>query len=93
MKLLGIISVGFVVTDTGRKMVGTKRQNISYSVDFKKANDSVRREVLYVYNILIAFLVPVKQVRLIRMCLNKTHSKVSVGKYLSHHFPIQNVLE
>jgi hypothetical protein len=39
-------------------------------VDFKKSYDSVRREVLY--NILIQFGVPMKLVRLIKMCLNKT---------------------
>jgi hypothetical protein len=41
-------------------------------IDFKKANDSVRREVLY--NILILFGVPMKLVRLIKMCLNETYS-------------------
>jgi hypothetical protein len=38
-------------------------------VDFKKAYDSVRRKVLY--NILMQFGVPMKLVRLIKMCLNK----------------------
>jgi hypothetical protein len=37
-------------------------------VGFKKAYDSVRREVLY--NILIEFEVPMKLVRLIKMFLN-----------------------
>ena len=35
-------------------------------IDFKKAFDSVRREVLY--NILIEFGVPKKLVRLVKMC-------------------------
>jgi len=37
-------------------------------IDFKKAYCSVRREVLY--NILIEFGIPMKVVRLIKMCLN-----------------------
>jgi hypothetical protein len=58
-------------------------------IDFKKAYDSVRREVLYI--ILIEFGVPMDQVRLIKMCLNETYSKVRIGKHLSDSFPIQNI--
>jgi hypothetical protein len=57
---------------------------------FKEAYDSVRRELLY--NILIAFGVPTKLVRVIKMCLNETYGKVRIGKYLSDNFPIQNGL-
>jgi hypothetical protein len=46
-------------------------------VDFKKAYDSVRREVLY--NILIEFGIPLKLERLIKMCLNETYSRVRGG--------------
>jgi hypothetical protein len=60
-------------------------------IDFKKAYDSVRREVLY--NILKQFGVSMKLVRLIKMCLNETYSKVRIGKYLSDSFPIQNGLK
>jgi hypothetical protein len=56
MKLLGITSVGFDVTDkllirflllsnTGEEM-GVQLDSTSAFVDFKKAYDSVRREVL-----------------------------------------------
>jgi len=49
-------------------------------IDFKKAHDSVGREVLY--NILTEFCIPKKLVRLINMCPNETYSIVSVGKNL-----------
>jgi hypothetical protein len=60
-------------------------------IDFKKAYDSVKREVLY--NILIGFDIPKKLVRLIKMCLNETYSKVRIGKLLSDKLPIQNGLK
>jgi hypothetical protein len=34
-----------------------------------------------------------KLVRLIKMCLNKTYSKVNIGKCLSDNFPIQSGLK
>jgi hypothetical protein len=34
-----------------------------------------------------------KLVRLIKMCLNETYSKVRIGKLLSDKFPIQNGLK
>jgi hypothetical protein len=47
-------------------------------IDFKKTYDLVKREVLY--NILLEYDIPKKLVRLIKMCLNETYSKVRVGK-------------
>jgi hypothetical protein len=38
-------------------------------IDFKKAYDSVTKEVLY--NILIKFGIPMKLVRVIKLCLNE----------------------
>jgi hypothetical protein len=60
-------------------------------IDFKKAYDSVRREVLY--NILIEFEVPMELVRLIKMCLNETHSKVRIGKHLSDSYILYKELK
>jgi hypothetical protein len=60
-------------------------------IDFKKAYDSVQRDVLY--NILFEFGILTKLVRLIKMCLNETYSKVHIGKLLSDKFPIQNGLK
>jgi hypothetical protein len=57
-------------------------------VDFKKAYESVRREVLY--NILTEFGVAMKRVGLIKMCLKKMYSKVRIRTYLSDNFSIQN---
>jgi hypothetical protein len=51
-------------------------------IDFKKAYGSMRREVLY--NNLIEFEIPMKLVRLIKMCVNETYRKVRIGKHLSH---------
>ena len=45
-------------------------------VDFKKVYDLVKREVLY---ILIEFGIPMKLVRVIKMCLYDTYSRVRVG--------------
>jgi hypothetical protein len=59
-------------------------------IDFKKAYDSLRRELLY--NILIEFGVPMQLVGLIKMCLNEIYSKFRIGKHLSDSFPIQNGL-
>ena len=57
-------------------------------IDFKKAYDSFKREVLY--NILIEFGIPMKIVRLIELCLNKTYNRALVGKQLSYIFPIKD---
>ena len=57
-------------------------------IDFKKAYDSVRREVLH--NILVELGIPKKLVRLIKVCLTETYSRVRVGKNLSDMFPVRN---
>jgi hypothetical protein len=101
MKLLGIISVCFYIREQLQirfsAFVKCWREKREYNdtvhqlfIDFKKAYDSVWKEVLY--NNLIEFLVPNKLVRMIEMCLNETCSKVRIGKHLSDSFPIQNGL-
>jgi sorting nexin-29 len=59
-------------------------------IDFKKAYNSVRKEVLY--NILVQFGVPMKLVRLIKMCLNETCSKGRIAKLLSDNISVKNGL-
>jgi hypothetical protein len=100
MKILGNISVDFDVTDQllirfSALVEYRKRRDYNETVhqlivDFTKAYDSVRREVLC--NILIEFGIPMKLVRLIKTCSNVTYSKVRIGKHLSDSFPIQNSL-
>jgi hypothetical protein len=59
-------------------------------LDFKKAYDSVRKAVLY--NILIQFGIHMNLIRLIKMCLTETYSRVRVGKICLDIFPIKMVL-
>jgi hypothetical protein len=101
VKLLGIISVGSVIIDPlPIKFSAFARyyKKWEYSgtvhhlfIDFMKAYESVKREVLC--NILLTFGIPKKLVRLIKMCLNDTCSKICVGKHLSDKLPIQNGLK
>jgi purine nucleoside phosphorylase len=90
MKLLGPINVDADITDnnstdflypadSGEKWEynGTVHQLF---IDFKKAYDSVMREVLY--NILAESGIPRQLVAQIKMCLNETYSTVCTGKIL-----------
>jgi hypothetical protein len=60
-------------------------------VDLKKAYNSGRREVFY--DILIEFDIPLKLVRLIKMCLHEMYSRVQIGKNVCDRFPIKNGLK
>ena len=60
-------------------------------IDFKKAYDSVRIEVLY--KILIEFGILRTLVRLTNTSLTETYSRVRVGKNVSDRFPIRNGLK
>jgi hypothetical protein len=64
--------VGFDVTD---QIVVRSFAFVSYSVG---------KDVLY--NILTEFEVPMKIVRLIKMCLNEMYRKVRMGKHVYHSF-------
>ncbi|KAJ4440431.1 hypothetical protein ANN_08572 [Periplaneta americana] len=86
-----------VTPNSRRSLIGTDPYDIGEKweykgtvhqlfIDFKKAYDSVKTEVLY--NILIEFGIPKKLVRLIKMCLSETYSRVRIGQFLSDAFPI-----
>ena len=53
-------------------------------INFKKAYDSVRMEILY--HILIKFGIPMKLARLNKIYLNETHRRVRVVKHLLTFF-------
>ena len=57
-------------------------------IDFRKAHDSVKREVLYTS--LTELSVPMKLVRQIKMYLNETCSTGREGKHFSDMFPTKN---
>jgi len=78
------------LSDTGEKLEcnGIVHQLF---IDFEKAYDSMRRELLD--NILTELSISMKLVRLIKVYLNETYSKVCIGKNLSNTFPIQNGLK
>jgi len=99
MKLLGVISVDFDVSD---------QLLVRYSVfvSYRRKNGSIRDSTSDVYRywvglclsevfwkILINFSIPLKLVRLIKVCLNETYSKVRIGKNLSDVSLIQNGLD
>ena len=60
-------------------------------LDFNKAYDSVRRDILY--NILIEFHIPMNLVWLTTRYSNEKYSRVGVGKYFSDTFTIMNGLK
>jgi len=45
------------------------------------------------YNILIEFVIPMRPVRLIKMCVNENCSRVRVGKLLPDMFSVGNGLK
>jgi len=59
--------------------------------ELKQAYNSVKKENLY--NILIEFCIPMKLVRLIKMCVNEAYSRVQLGKHMSDTFYIRNGLK
>ena len=101
-KLSGIVNVAFDATGRLLIILFCIRQILEKKweyneevhhlfIDFKKAYDSVRREVLY--KIFIEFGIPRKLVSLVKMSLTETYSRVRVGKNVSDRFTIRNGLK
>jgi hypothetical protein len=60
-------------------------------MDYTKAYDSIIRDALF--SILIQIRILEYLVRLIKLCLTETYSKVRVGNNLSELFPIKKVFK
>jgi hypothetical protein len=84
-KLLEIINVDFDATGSNTVhiffILHILEKRLKYNeavhqlfIDFKKTYESVRKAVLY--HILIQFGNPMELVRIIKMCLNETYSRV-----------------
>jgi hypothetical protein len=99
-EFIGDFSVGLDITDQLSityfalviyNKLGVQIDSTPAMHKLQEAYNSVRGEVLY--NILIKFEVLILMVRLIKVCLTRTYSKVNVVEYLSDTFAIQNGLE
>jgi hypothetical protein len=77
-------------SDTGKKWDYNETVHQLF-IDFEKAYDSDRREVLN--STLLEFGIPMEQVRLFEICLNETYNKVRIGKHLSSTHTNQNGLK
>jgi hypothetical protein len=73
------------------RKIGIERSSASAIYNFKKIYDSVTREGLY--NILTDSGNHMKFLRLVKMWLIETYSKVRIGKNLLDIFPIKNGLK
>ena len=58
-------------------------------IDFKKVYDLVRGEVLY--NILIEFGIPMKLIKLLKMCLNETETVSRLMMWNACYHSVQNL--
>jgi len=81
----------FCIRQILEKKLEYNEEVLQLFIDFKNAYGSVRKEVLY--KILFEFDTPRKLVRLVKMSLTETYSRVRVGKNVSDRFPIRNGLK
>jgi len=96
---LGIISVDLDATGKQTKQIFCFHQIFEKKweyndavhqlfTNFKKAYDSVTREVLF--HIVNEFGIRMQLVKLTKLCLNETSRRVQVGKHCSDVFPTKN---
>jgi hypothetical protein len=100
MKLLGIINVGLDITDQllirFSAFVRYWRKKLEYNETVHQLFRLQESVLFSEEGSIVQYShsgVPMKPGRLIKMCLNKTYSKVCVVKHLSDSFPIQNGLK
>jgi hypothetical protein len=87
-KMLGIISAGFEVTD---QLLIRFLAFVRYWTAIQRLQESFSKKESFVqYSHTVQ---GIHKIRLIKMCLHETYSKLCIGKHLSDTFPIQNGLK
>jgi len=86
-----LLIIYFAFGEYWRKSGNKMKQCISYLYTSRKLMIYLEGRSCIIFS--LNLVSPTKLVRLIKMCVNETYSRVRVGKHLSDIFPIRNSLK